>query len=87
MSNLDREVMAAEEAVKQAQQRLTDAIFARDHQEYPKWVEVHPSHIETVAGHISVPLFDHHVARDGKVTVKVDDAAHEAKALAEKEAA
>lgn len=86
MNNLEDAVTEAEEAVRQAQKKLADATFARDHKEYPKWIEPHESHVDTTDGHVSVPHFDFHLGRAGKVTVKVDDAEHEAKALSPKEA-
>jgi len=50
--------------------------------DFPKWVTPHESHIARLGDAVSTPLFEHHVARDGAVTVLVVDAEHEAKALA-----
>lgn len=83
-------VAELEAKVKEAEANLAEAKRAAAHQEFPKWIEPHASHVvdkpavgESPA-HKSVPLFPlHHVDRDGRVTVCVDDADHEAKALAE----
>ena len=51
--------------------------------EFPKWVEVHESHVHREEGKPPVvPRFpDFHVARDGgSITVLVTDAEHEARA-------
>lgn len=77
------DVRAAEEAVKEAEKNLADAQAKAAFKEFPKWVEPDKSHIRTDAGgNISTPHFEWHIDRDGKVTVKVDDAEHEAAALA-----
>jgi hypothetical protein len=57
--------------------------------EFPKWVSPHPSHIEHRKGseghRIWTPEFpDFHVDRGDNVTVMVEDAEHEAFALAER---
>ncbi len=54
--------------------------------EYPKWVEIHPSHLIRGPGGVSAPFFEQiHIDRAGNVTVLVADAIEEARALAEKE--
>lgn len=83
MSEHEHDLKSAEEAVKEAEARLAEARRKASHQEYPKWIEPHASHLDHANGHVSVPLFpEHHVDRDGKVTVLVKDAEDEAKALA-----
>jgi hypothetical protein len=72
-----------EENVAAAKKALAEAKAKAAFMEFPKWVAVHESHIHKAGDHISVPLFpDHHVDREGKVTVLVHDLEHEAKALA-----
>ena len=75
----------SEYTVEELETMLAAAKAKVAHQEFPKWIEPHASHVHTAAGgHVSVPLFPHHhVDREGKVTVFVDDADQEAKALAE----
>lgn len=53
--------------------------------EFPKWVVPHSGHIQrNLRGGISTPDFeDHHVARDGTVTVQVKDADDEEFALSD----
>lgn len=69
-------------------QGLVSAPIAKhpeDGSDFPKWVEPHRSHIEQKGDVIAVPGFEWHVDRDTKVVnVLVNDAEHEAKALAEK---
>lgn len=53
--------------------------------EYPKWVEIHPTHLVRGFGGVSAPFFEQiHIDRAGNVTVLVADAAEEARASAEK---
>ena len=60
-----------------------DEIQPVETQEYPKWVEPHASHV-AIGRTIVTPAWDHfHVARDQSVTVLVNDADEEARALAE----
>lgn len=78
------------ERVVEAEEALAEAKAREAHQEFPKYVEVHESHVvKQVAPHgdapphISIKGFaGHHVDRDGKVTVLVHDADEEAKAMA-----
>lgn len=80
------EHLAAEEVLKEAEAKLAELKRKAAHKEFPKFVEPHKSHIVMHGDHVSVPHFpEHHVDRDGKVTVRVDDEEHEAKALAAKE--
>lgn len=79
------EVKNYEQEVREAEERLAEAKRAAAHQEYPKYVEAHASHVVTTGDHVSTPHFlDFHVGRDGKVMVLVKDAEDEAKALAAK---
>lgn len=72
-----------EKNVAKAQAALDAAKAKAAYQEYPKFVDVHPSHVVRTGDHVSVPNFSHHhVDRDGAVTVWVKDAEEEAKALA-----
>jgi len=79
----------ADYTVEELETMLAEAKAKVAHEEYPKYIKPDASHIHTDAGgHVSVPLFpDHHVDRDGVVTVLVRDADEEAKALSVKEAA
>ena len=60
-----------------------------EHQDFPKYIEPHPSHIhrkpateDGAPAHVSVPTFPHfHVARDGIVTVLVHDLEEELVAM------
>lgn len=82
LDELHDDVVKAEEALNEAKAREA-------HQEYPKLVAPHESHVLTApgTGHISVPGFaSHHIDRHNVVTVLVHDAEEEAKALAAKEA-
>lgn len=52
--------------------------------EYPKWIEPHPSHIVHQGDSISTPAWPEcHVTRDGKLSVLVADKDDEARALAD----
>lgn len=84
---MTEELKSAEDAVAIAEANLVEAKRKATHQEYPKWIEPHASHVVDTGGHLSVPLFpEFHVDRhDGKVTVKVMDEDHEAIALAAKQ--
>lgn len=56
-----------------------------DETEWPKWVVPHIGHVrrDPATGHVSTPEFsEHHVARDGEVTVLVLDPQDEERALA-----
>lgn len=80
-----------EAAVSEAEKNLAEARARAAHKEFPKFIEPHASHVvkrEAPHGeappHVSVPAFtEHHVDREGKITVLVRDAEEEAKALAE----
>ncbi len=54
--------------------------------EYPRWVKPHPSHLvyRTGGNVIAPPFLQVHADRDGVVTVLVDDASEEARAVAPK---
>ncbi len=72
--------------VEELEAMLEAAKAKAAHQEYPKWVEPHASHVVTAAtGHKSVPSFsDHHTDQNtGKLMALVHSAEEEAKALAE----
>lgn len=74
--------------VDEAKSALAHAEAAAAFKEFPKLVEPHASHIVTreafgVPAHISAPSFSqHHIDREGKITVLVHSAEEEAKALA-----
>lgn len=80
------EVKSAEDAVREAETNLAEVRRKAAHQEYPKYVEVHASHVDQTNGHISVPMFpEFHIDRStNAVMVMVRDAEEEAKALAVK---
>lgn len=59
---------------------------AKEVTDYPKWVTPHDSHVVKLGDAVSTPLFEHHVARDGGITVLVVDAEHEKIALSPKDA-
>jgi hypothetical protein len=80
------------ETIADLERRLAEAKAERDHQDFPKWVSVHESHIHVVPAkgefpeHKSTPGFvHHHIDRDGNVTVMVHDSDEEAKATSAKE--
>lgn len=76
------EVNEAEQAVTKAEAALAEAQAKAAFKDYPKYVSVDPSHIVRANGHISVPAFPNfHIDRDGHVTVCVDNAEDEAKAV------
>jgi hypothetical protein len=77
-----------EHTVEELEAMLAAAKAKVSHEEFPKWVVPHESHVHQAGDHLSAPLFpDHHVDREGKLTVLVRDADEEAKALAAKETA
>lgn len=81
------ELAEAEHALKDAEARVIELKHRASHQDYPKWVTPHDSHIDRINAHVSCGLFPlHHVDREGHVTVWVGDAEEEAKALAAREA-
>ena len=74
--------------VEHAKSALARAEAAASFKEFPKHVEPHESHIvrQEVPGlppHVSVPMFgEHHVDREGRITVLVHSVEEEARALA-----
>ncbi len=73
-----------DKTVDELKAELAAAEAKASHQEFPKWVEPHASHVVTKGDHVSSPAFpDFHVSRDdGKFSVLVHSAEEEAKALA-----
>lgn len=79
-----------DQTIAELEKALAEAKAKASHQEYPKWVLVHLSHVHTKLGgdgqeHFSVPAFpEFHVDRLTRlVSVLVHDAEDEAKALAD----
>lgn len=74
-----------EAAVKEAEKNLNEARAKAAFKPYPTWIVPHESHVENVNGHISTPEFEHHIDREGKVTVLVHDEEAEKKATSVRE--
>ena len=84
----EKTVEQLKEDVDNAKAALAKAEAAAAFKEFPKHVEPHESHIvkQEVPGlppHVSVPMFgEHHVDREGRITVLVHSVEEEARALA-----